>query len=192
MASVVAPNERSAAGGITNVMRSLGLAAAPIPLAYLTSGDTSGTSFSAPFFIAGGLKCVYDLALYAAFQWGAAAAAAAAAVATVATAAAAGSGGGGLAAKGDATAFAIGGGSSSRSAASAALAGDSVYLSAMPRSGGRGIMPDGDGVGDDVVVSFRERVRVGVEEAGEGESMQLLATDNNGSRGGQGGTAAPL
>ena len=62
--AVVAPDERSAASGITTVARSVGAAASPL-LAGLFMA--SPQLFAAPFVIAGGLKIVYDLLLYKAF-----------------------------------------------------------------------------------------------------------------------------
>ena len=67
VASVVASDERSAAGGVTNIVRSIGLAVAPLPLAALTAAPSDSFAFSAPFFIAGVLKCIYDITLYIAF-----------------------------------------------------------------------------------------------------------------------------
>ncbi|MBI3538340.1 MAG: MFS transporter, partial [Chloroflexi bacterium] len=61
--AVVAPDERSAASGITTIARSVGAALSPSLAGVLLS-----TPFlAAPFFIAGGLKIVYDLALYRSF-----------------------------------------------------------------------------------------------------------------------------
>ena len=62
--AVVAADERSAASGITTVARSVGAAASPL-LAGLFM--TSPLLFAAPFFVAGGLKIVYDLLLYKMF-----------------------------------------------------------------------------------------------------------------------------
>ena len=63
---VVASYERSAAGGITNLVRSVGLAAAPGLLGRLSSAQPrDGALFASPFYIAGGLKVVYDLLLLA-------------------------------------------------------------------------------------------------------------------------------
>ena len=62
--AVVAPDERSAAAGVTGIARSLGVSASPLlagPL-YLNAALAW-----APFVVAGGLKIVYDLALYRAF-----------------------------------------------------------------------------------------------------------------------------
>jgi predicted MFS family arabinose efflux permease len=62
--AIVLPDERSAAAGVTGIARSLGVAASPLlagPL-YL-----SAALAWTPFVIAGGLKIVYDLALYRAF-----------------------------------------------------------------------------------------------------------------------------
>lgn len=63
--AVVAPDERSAASGITSIARSVGAAFAPA-----LSGQLLAIPFliSAPFFIAGGLKIVYDLVLYRQFR----------------------------------------------------------------------------------------------------------------------------
>ena len=62
--AVVRPDERSAAAGVTNVARSVGAAVSPY-LASLFFG--SATLLSLPFFLAGGLKIVYDLLLYRSF-----------------------------------------------------------------------------------------------------------------------------
>jgi len=61
--AVVAPDERSAASGITTIARSVGAALSPS-----LAGVFLSTPFiAAPFYIAGGLKIVYDLALYRTF-----------------------------------------------------------------------------------------------------------------------------
>jgi MFS family permease len=65
VASVVEPDERAAAGGVTNVFRSSGTMLAPI-LAGLMFG--SARTLSWPFFFAGGLKICYDLTLLAMFR----------------------------------------------------------------------------------------------------------------------------
>lgn len=62
--SVVRPDERSAAAGVTAVARSVGASISPV-LATILVG-TSGW-ISVPFFLAGGLKIAYDLLLYRAF-----------------------------------------------------------------------------------------------------------------------------
>jgi MFS family permease len=63
--AIVAPDERSAAAGVTGIARSLGVAAAP-----LIAGPLFATAAlaSAPFVISGGLKIVYDLLLYRSFR----------------------------------------------------------------------------------------------------------------------------
>jgi MFS family permease len=62
--AVVAPDERSAAAGFTTLVRTLASAASPA-----LAGALLGASlFSAPFFIAGGLKIIYDLTLYQNFR----------------------------------------------------------------------------------------------------------------------------
>ena len=62
--SVVAPEERSAAAGITGVARTTGAAFAPLFAGMMFA---SPRWVNVPFFIAGGLKIVYDLLLYRGF-----------------------------------------------------------------------------------------------------------------------------
>lgn len=62
--AVVDPDERSAAAGITTFARTTATALAPT----LTGVLFGAAFFSAPFFLAGGLKIVYDLALYVGFR----------------------------------------------------------------------------------------------------------------------------
>ena len=63
--AVVSPDERSAASGVTSIARSLGAAVSP---------SLTGIFFavpallSVPFYLAGGLKIVYDLLLYRGFR----------------------------------------------------------------------------------------------------------------------------
>ena len=65
--SVVEPDERSAAAGITGIARTTGAAISPV----LSTPLVASASLAAvPFFIAGGLKIVYDLLLYRAFTSG--------------------------------------------------------------------------------------------------------------------------
>jgi predicted MFS family arabinose efflux permease len=63
--AIVAPDERSAAAGVTGIARSLGVAASPLIAAPLLIGSAY---IGAPFVIAGSLKIVYDLLLYRRFQ----------------------------------------------------------------------------------------------------------------------------
>lgn len=63
--AVVAPDERSAASGITTVARSLGAAASPLLAGLLIANPLL---FSAPFIVAGGLKIIYDIYLYKMFR----------------------------------------------------------------------------------------------------------------------------
>jgi len=63
--AVVSADERSAAAGVTNVARTIGASLAPA-LAGLFIGNLALSSL--PFFIAGGLKIVYDLTLYRMFR----------------------------------------------------------------------------------------------------------------------------
>jgi len=63
--AVVAPDERSAASGVTTIARSVGAAISP----FLTGIFLSIPAlFSVPFFLAGGLKLVYDFLLYRSFR----------------------------------------------------------------------------------------------------------------------------
>lgn len=63
--AVVPPHERSAAAGITGVARTIGAALAPLAATPLVAAAPLA---SLPFFIAGGLKIVYDLALLRSFS----------------------------------------------------------------------------------------------------------------------------
>ena len=70
--AVVKPSERSAAAGITNIARSLGAASAPMLagplLAAVAVGGAPALLVGAPFFLAGGIKIAYDLALWRQFR----------------------------------------------------------------------------------------------------------------------------
>jgi MFS family permease len=63
--AVVAPDERSAASGVTAIARSVGASVSPA-----LTGLLFGIPMlvNAPFFLAGGLKIVYDLLLYREFR----------------------------------------------------------------------------------------------------------------------------
>ncbi|MDB5389920.1 MAG: major facilitator superfamily 1 transporter [Planctomycetaceae bacterium] len=63
--AVVRPDERSAAAGVTAVARSVGASISPMIATILVG---SAGTMSIPFFLAGGLKIVYDLLLYRAFS----------------------------------------------------------------------------------------------------------------------------
>ena len=63
--AVVAPDERSAAAGVTAIARSVGASVSPALTGLFFSVPML---FSAPFFLTGGLKIVYDLLLYRSFQ----------------------------------------------------------------------------------------------------------------------------
>ncbi|MEO8593412.1 MAG: MFS transporter [Candidatus Solibacter sp.] len=62
--AVVRPEERSASAGITAVARTVGASLAPWLAGLMFA---SGTLVDVPFFLAGGLKIVYDLVLYREF-----------------------------------------------------------------------------------------------------------------------------
>lgn len=63
--AVVEPDERSAAAGVTGIARTTGSAISPLLTGLLISNPAL---LSAPFFLAGGLKIIYDLILYRLFQ----------------------------------------------------------------------------------------------------------------------------
>jgi MFS family permease len=62
--AVVSPDERSAAAGVTGVARSIGASISPFLASMLVK---SGPLMSLPFFLAGGIKIVYDVLLYRSF-----------------------------------------------------------------------------------------------------------------------------
>jgi MFS family permease len=62
--AVVDPDERSAAAGVTTIARTAASSLSPAVTGLLLSASL----LSAPFFLAGGLKLVYDLALYRSFR----------------------------------------------------------------------------------------------------------------------------
>jgi len=62
--AVVAPDERSAAAGITGIARSVGAAVSPLFAAPLYASGLPGL----PFVVSGGLKIVYDLLLFVGFH----------------------------------------------------------------------------------------------------------------------------
>jgi MFS family permease len=63
--AVVAPDERSAASGVTTIARSVGASLSPA-----LSGVFLANAFwiNMPFFLAGGLKIIYDVLLYRSFK----------------------------------------------------------------------------------------------------------------------------
>jgi MFS family permease len=63
--AVVAPDERSAASGVTAIARSVGASVSPALTGLLFSIPML---FNAPFLLAGGLKIIYDLLLYREFR----------------------------------------------------------------------------------------------------------------------------
>ena len=67
MISVVEPDERSAAAGVTGIARTTGAAISPA----LSAPLVANTGLAAlPFVLAGGLKIVYDLLLYRSYTSG--------------------------------------------------------------------------------------------------------------------------
>lgn len=63
--AVVAPDERSAAAGVTGIARTIGASLSPALAGLLISNPAL---LGAPFFVAGGLKVIYDLLLYRSFR----------------------------------------------------------------------------------------------------------------------------
>ena len=63
--AVVSPDERSAASGVTAIARSVGAAISPSLTGIFLSVPLL---LSAPFFLSGGLKIIYDLLLYRSFS----------------------------------------------------------------------------------------------------------------------------
>ena len=63
--AVVAPDERSAASGVTAIARSIGASISPGLTGLLFSIPLL---FNAPFFLSGGIKIIYDLLLYREFR----------------------------------------------------------------------------------------------------------------------------
>jgi MFS family permease len=63
--TIVAPDERSAAAGVTGIARSIGAAISPTVAGLFLSNPGF---FGAPFFVAGGLKIIYDILLFRGFR----------------------------------------------------------------------------------------------------------------------------
>jgi MFS family permease len=63
--AVVSPDERSAASGVTSIARSVGAAISPSLTGIFFAVPTL---LSVPFYLAGGLKIVYDVLLYRGFR----------------------------------------------------------------------------------------------------------------------------
>jgi MFS family permease len=63
--SVVDPDERSAAAGVTGIARTIGASVSPLIAAPLVG---MASLAAVPFYLAGGLKIVYDLTLYRLFK----------------------------------------------------------------------------------------------------------------------------
>jgi len=63
--AVVSPDERSAASGVTTIARSVGASLSPVLTGLLLANPAF---LGTPFFLAGGLKIIYDLLLYRSFR----------------------------------------------------------------------------------------------------------------------------
>src|SRR5262249_27220033 len=62
--ALVAPDERAPAAGLTTAARGMAMALSPA----LTGVALARAAFGLPFYLAGGIKIVYDLSLYARFR----------------------------------------------------------------------------------------------------------------------------
>jgi hypothetical protein len=62
--AVVTPDERAASAGVLSVSRNAGAAIAPL----FTGGLLAAPALGLPFLLAGGLKIVYDLWIFAIFR----------------------------------------------------------------------------------------------------------------------------
>lgn len=62
--ALVPPHERAAAAGLTNAIRPAAASVAPV----LSGAALAGAASGLPFFLAGGIKIVYDLALWLVFR----------------------------------------------------------------------------------------------------------------------------
>ena len=66
---VVSPSERSAANGITNIVRSVGLSLGLGLNGYFIAKAPTDFGFSMPFILAGSIKIAYDITLGCLFLW---------------------------------------------------------------------------------------------------------------------------
>lgn len=66
---VVSSEERSAANGITNIARSLGLCVGLSLNSFFMKQDPDSFEFSCPFLLAGALTIIYDVSLGCCFLW---------------------------------------------------------------------------------------------------------------------------
>lgn len=69
VALMVSSGERSAANGITNIARSVGLTFGLMLNGLFFDSNPKSMTFSLPFLIAGGTKIVYDITLGCCFLW---------------------------------------------------------------------------------------------------------------------------
>ncbi len=65
---LVAPEERAAAAGLTNAVRPIATSVAPALSGFALGATSVAVAVSVPFVLAGGLKIVYDLLLWAMFR----------------------------------------------------------------------------------------------------------------------------
>ena len=68
VAMLIEPEERSAAGGITTVARSVGLIFSPLLLGPFMAAPPSSALLDVPFYIAGTVKAAYDVAVWVHFR----------------------------------------------------------------------------------------------------------------------------
>lgn len=68
VATIVRADERSAAGGISNIARSFGLCFSPLFLGFLMVEPAHSLGFSMPFHLSGAIKLFYDLLIWVFYQ----------------------------------------------------------------------------------------------------------------------------
>lgn len=66
---VVSPQERSAANGITNIARSVGLSVGLGLNGFFMAMKPDSFGFSMPFILAGAIKILYDITIGCLFLW---------------------------------------------------------------------------------------------------------------------------
>ena len=68
VAMLIDADERSAAGGITTVARSIGLIFSPLILGPFMAAPPGGGAFDVPFYLSGCVKIGYDLMVWRHFR----------------------------------------------------------------------------------------------------------------------------
>lgn len=68
IATILPAEDRAAATGLASIARSVALALSPLLAGVLLATPSHRIWFAFPFFLGGGLKCLYDIILYVSFQ----------------------------------------------------------------------------------------------------------------------------